>query len=183
MKNSNGKRSPAPVAAETPVLLVYGFDEANKARAAAFSGVDADQVAKAAKAMDLQVHEATSASLQEVAKKLPVGKLYANGRGFVPNIRPALYRKLHDALVELTMSPAEYEKTTPAVASGVPRTWDDIAPGHLVIAQETREYGWWEAIVLDRHGDRVTLKFRDYPHLPRCVRHLAAIALLNPDLH
>jgi len=75
MKNSNGKRSPAPVAAETPVLLVYGLDEANKARAAAFSGVDADQVAKAAKAMDLQVHEATSASLQEVAKILPVGKL------------------------------------------------------------------------------------------------------------
>jgi hypothetical protein len=27
----------------------------------------------------------------------------------------------------------------------LPRTWDEIAPGHLVIARETLEVGWWEA--------------------------------------
>ena len=31
------------------------------------------------------------------------------------------------------------------VATGLPRTWDEIAPGHLVIAQEALDYGWWEA--------------------------------------
>jgi hypothetical protein len=39
------------------------------------------------------------------------------------------------------------DQDEPPVATGLPRTWDDIAPGHLVIAQEALEYGWWEAIV------------------------------------
>ena len=30
------------------------------------------------------------------------------------------------------------------IAQGLPRTWDEIAVGHLVIAQATLEYGWWE---------------------------------------
>jgi hypothetical protein len=43
-------------------------------------------------------------------------------------------------------------------ARGLPRSWDEIGPGHLVIAQESLEYGWWEAIVLDRKGDSFTLQ-------------------------
>ena len=39
------------------------------------------------------------------------------------------------------------------VATGLPWTWDEIAPGHLVIAQEALDYGWWEAIVIGRNGD------------------------------
>ena len=66
------------------------------------------------------------------------------------------------------------------VATGLPRTWDEIAPGHLVIAQEALDYGWWEAIVLGRNGDMFTLRFRDYPKLPKFVRHRNAIALMSP---
>ena len=29
-----------------------------------------------------------------------------------------------------------------------PASWDDIRVGHLVIAQESLEEGWWEAIVV-----------------------------------
>jgi hypothetical protein len=68
----------------------------------------------------------------------------------------------------------------PPVATGLPRTWDDIAPGHLVIAQEALEYGWWEAIVIGRNADMFTLRFRDYPKLPKFVRHRNAIALISP---
>ena len=57
---------------------------------------------------------------------------------------------------------------------------DEIAPGHLVIAQEALDYGWWEAIVLGRNGDMFTLRFRDYPKLPKFVRHRNAIALMSP---
>jgi len=32
-----------------------------------------------------------------------------------------------------------------------------------VIAQESLEYGWHEAIVLDRKGDTFILQYRDYP--------------------
>jgi hypothetical protein len=66
------------------------------------------------------------------------------------------------------------------VATGLPRTWDEIAPGHLVIAQEALDYGWWEAVVIGRDGDMFTLRFRDYPKLPKFVRHRNAIALMSP---
>jgi hypothetical protein len=52
-------------------------------------------------------------------------------------------------------------------------------PGHLVIAQEGLDYGWWEAIVLGRNGDMFTLRFRDYPKLPKFACHRNAIALMS----
>ena len=49
-----------------------------------------------------------------------------------------------------------------------------------VEARAAIEYGWWEAIVLARTGDMLTLRFRDYPKLPKFVRHRAAVALMSP---
>jgi hypothetical protein len=65
-------------------------------------------------------------------------------------------------------------------ALGPPRSWDEIGPGHLVNAQEALEYGWWEAIVLARQGDTFILQYRDYPHLPKFVRHRSGIAMMSP---
>jgi hypothetical protein len=64
----------------------------------------------------------------------------------------------------------------------LPSTWDDIAFGHLVIAHESAGQGWWEAIVLARDGDMLTLKWRDYPWQSNVVRHAATVALLKPNL-
>jgi hypothetical protein len=58
------------------------------------------------------------------------------------------------------------------------QSWNEIAPGHLVIAQESAKDGWWEAIVIDRKADTLTLQFRDYPSQPKIVRHRSAIALM-----
>ena len=66
------------------------------------------------------------------------------------------------------------------VARGLPRNWDEIAPGHLAVAQESLANGWWEAIVIERKGDMLTLRFRDYPRLPKFFRHCTAIALMSP---
>ena len=55
-----------------------------KPRGARFPAADADLVAKAAQLMDLKVYEAATEDLAALAKKLPVGRLYGNGRGFVP---------------------------------------------------------------------------------------------------
>ena len=57
---------------------------------------------------------------------------------------------------------------------------DNIAVGHLVIAQEAKWDGWWEAIVLARDGDMLTLKWRDYPWQPNVLRHAGSVALLKP---
>src|ERR1700732_5037326 len=58
------------------------------------------------------------------------------------------------------------------------QSWNEITAGHLVIAQESAKEGWWEAIVIDRKADSLTLQFRDYPNLPKIVRHRSAIALM-----
>ena len=73
------------------------------------------------------------------------------------------------------------KRAIPASAGrGLPGSWDEIAPGHLVIAQESLANGWWEAIVLDRKDDLLTLRFRDYPRLPKFFRHRTAVALMSP---
>jgi len=139
-------------------------------------------VTKAADLMDLKVYQATSEDVADIAKKLPVGRLYANGRGFVPNIRQDLYSDLIVALAlepQAALSPETDQDSLPA-ARGLPRTWDEVGPGHLVIAQESLDYGWWEAIVLDRKDDGFTLRYRDFPKLPKFFRHRSSIALMFP---
>jgi hypothetical protein len=66
-------------------------------------------------------------------------------------------------------------------ARGLPRSWDEIEPGHLVIAHESLEYGWWEAIVVARKDDVFTLRYRDFPSLPKFFRHPSGIALMHPQ--
>jgi hypothetical protein len=162
---------------------VLGFDEQQKPCGARFVDAKPDLVAKAAQLMGLKVYKPSSPAVADVAKKLPVGQLYATGRAFVPNVRQTLYS---DVIVALAGEPqqaavgADDAKASMPVARGLPRSWNEIGPGHLVIAQESLDYGWWEAIVLDRKDDMLTLRFRDYPRLPKFFRHRTAVALMSP---
>jgi|HubBroStandDraft_2_1064218.scaffolds.fasta_scaffold197314_1 hypothetical protein len=180
-KQSVTKSSAAPATA-TPPLIVLGFDDQQKPRGARFIDAKPNLVIKAAGLMGFKVYQASVPGVAEVTKKLPLGRLYANGRGFVPNIRQSLYT---DVVAELVWTPQSLlsrngdDDSLPA-ARGLPRSWDEIAAGHLVIAQESLEYGWWEAIVLDRSEETFTLQYRDYPHLPRFVRRRSGIALMCP---
>ena len=180
-KGSVRKSSIAP-ATSTSALILLGFDDQQKPRGAKFVDAKPDLVTKAADVMGLKVCEASPPEVAELAKKLPLGRLYANGRGFVPNIRQSLYS---DLVVALGLEPQAAlskngDKDRLPPARGLPRSWDEIAAGHLVIAQESLQYGWWEAIVLARNGDTFTLQYRDYPHLPKFVRHRSGIALMCP---
>ena len=83
-------------------LIVLGYDENHKPRAARFPATDAALVAKAAQLMDLKVYQATTEDLAALAKKLPEGRLYGNGRGFVPNVRQSLYSEI---IVTLAVEP------------------------------------------------------------------------------
>src|ERR1700738_2199135 len=137
-------RSSAIAPTATPPLIVLGFDDQQKPRGAMFIDAKPDLVTKAADLMGFKVYEASRQEVAEYAKKLPLGRLYANGRGFVPNIRQSLYS---DLVVALGLEPqAALSKTGDnnglPVPLGLPRSWDEVAPGHLVIAQESLEYGW-----------------------------------------
>src|SRR6202045_2929543 len=141
--------------AATPPLIVLGYDDEQKPRGARFDHDKPDLVTKAAELIGLKVYDTSNPDVAAIAKKLPVGRLYANGRGFVPNIRQDLYSHLVVALAgkpEAALSPDDAKDSLPA-ARGLPRTWDEVAPGHLVVAHESIEDGWWEAIVIDRKDD------------------------------
>jgi hypothetical protein len=179
-KTNTKPTAAAKQATASTTLIALGFDEHQKPRGARFEGADANLVAKAAQLMELNVYEPKTKELAELAKKLPIGRLYANGKAFVANIRQNLYSQIIVALAPEPGAAVSIQQETPPVASGLPKSWDDIAPGHLVIAQESLEHGWWEAIVIARNGDMLTLRFREYPKLPKFVRHRNAIALMSP---
>ena len=166
-----------------PDLIVLGRDEQGKPQAARFPAGHHGLVAKAAKAMNLAVCKADGEALAELAKKLPPGRLYSTGRGFVPSVGRSLYDRIVEQL-KLAGQPVPDEadrSVTEQPAPGLPRSWDDIAVGHLVLAWEEEEYyGWWEAIVLARNGDTLTLKWRDWTGFPNATRHVGSVALLKP---
>ncbi len=164
-----------------PDLIVLGPDDEGKPRAARFPAGQANLVAKAAKAMNLTVYKADGEALAELAKKLHPGRLYATGRAFVPPVGRNLYGKIVEQLklAGQQVPEATDQSAADQPAPGLPATWDDIAAGHLVIAHENKPPGWWEAIVLARDGDMLTLKWRDYD-LPNLVRHAGSVALLKP---
>jgi hypothetical protein len=189
-----------PKTSEAPDVVLFGLDESRKPRAARFGSAHGNLAAKAAELMSLTAFPVNSAALAEIAEKLPTGRMYANGRAFVPNVRRDLYSKLIAAAATNTggnsqsqsdepaqkpaagneTGPSPAEPAEPVVAHGYPRDWNDISVGHLVIASGGATDGWWEAIVVGLEGDMLTLRWRDFPKYPKFVQHRSAVALLKP---
>jgi hypothetical protein len=82
-------------------------------------------------------------------------------------------------------TPSSSKSTESAIAPKltdlVEELWSKITIGSLVIAPEDdRDDGWWEAIVIDRRGNTLTLRWRDFPKLPLITRKLKDLAFLHP---
>ncbi len=153
-----------------PAVVVFGKDEEGKARAARFRSEEAELAIKAAGSMKLRVLKSTTPEMEIVAGQLPLGRIYASGLAFVPEVQDAFLARLQ-------------ELADPKAAPGLPKNWDAIDVGHLVIAQETpATEGWFEAIVVGKDKDMLTLKWRDYPKATPVTRHRAAVALLKPSV-
>jgi hypothetical protein len=157
-------------------MILFGLDENKRPRAARFLvGEHLGLLAKAADAQDLIICEVNNEKLIELAKKLPAGKVHAPDTAFVPYVRKELYDKIVEVAGSEAIAPTE-----PPKAPTFPRSFEEIASGHLVIAQESLEWGWWEAIVFEVEEDVLTLRYRDYPRLPRFKRSRNSVALLSP---
>jgi hypothetical protein len=76
-----------------PVIL-FGMDSRGKPKAARFRKDHAGLAVKAASQLHLQVLANNSPKIGELAAKLPVGRVHATGRAFVPFIPRDLYDKL-----------------------------------------------------------------------------------------
>jgi hypothetical protein len=177
-------------------VVVYGKDDTNKPKAGLFKPSQAALAIKAAGLMNLNVLPVETTAQLSAVDKVPPGRLYANGRGFVPYVR----RDLYDKVVDLAGSshakprPANTGMTTQKAAGetkgeapvanvpALPKTWAEVGPGSLVLVQESLEEGWWEAIVISRtDADVLTLRYRDYPKVKPFTEHLATVALVNPS--
>ena len=96
----------------------------------------------------------------------------------VPPIREDLYEK-----VVATINPYGEAGKDPGepIAPDFPSTyWDAIKPGHVVLAQDGLIGGWYEAVVVGRTADKLTLRSRDYPGYPKFTVPVLTVALLNP---
>jgi hypothetical protein len=131
-----------------PVVL-FGVDRHGKPTAARFPESQARLAAKAAEQLDLRVLTIDNTAVAELAATLPVGRIHASGKGFVPNVRGDLYAKLLAMAgpptpvtqsSTLTLRGAQSNgggsNTKKPAQDRLPKDWNGISPGHLVVAQE-----------------------------------------------
>jgi hypothetical protein len=170
----NGSTNPANA------IVVFGLSDDGKPQAGLFAESQAALAKKAAKQLGLTALTVSHADLATIKAKIPAGRLYANRRSFVPAAR----RDVHEKLLEFARSGgsgssrgSDASGLPPSPPAGIPRDWDSIEPGHQVIAQQSLIGGWWEAIVLVREGDILTLKWRDYPEESHFRMHRTQVAL------
>lgn len=173
-------------------LFVFGIDEEGKPRGARFAELN-DKVLSAASGMKLKCVHSASAAFKGIAMKLPVGRLYASGKAFVPPVRRDFVDKLNAVLaapgdgsqIQEPSPGSTDEPTTPSDepkvrVAGLPKTWDSVDVGSVVLAMDGPEDGWWECVVLKREDSVLTLRLRDYPKQGTYIRHLTQVALINP---
>jgi hypothetical protein len=169
-------------------LVLFGIDSRGKPQGARFRKEHASLALKAATQLQLNVLASDDPKVAQIAARLPVGRVHATGRMFVPFIRHGLYDKLLAAAANgnaQSTSPPNGSSgasgSTPGgSAPNLPQNWQAIGIGDLVVTQEGPEEGWYESIVAEAAGDMLTLRWRDYPRERRVVRHRLRLGLLYP---
>ena len=178
-ENVMTQKQPAkPSPAKEGKIIVFGLDSNWRPHAAWFPHNQGDQARTAAKQLRLNAIEVTNGIAADLVAKLPAGQIHAAGPAMVPPVREDLYEKVV-ATINLR-GEAGQESGKPAAIDFPSTYWDAIKPGHVVLAQESLIGGWYEAVVVGRTGDKVTLRSRDYPGYPHFTVPVTAVALLNP---
>lgn len=189
---AKAKHAASATSSPVPVVL-FGIDSHGKPKGARFGKDHADLAIKAASQLQLRVLASNDPKVVDLLTRLPVGRVHATGRTFVPFIRRDLYDKLvaaapngnpHQPPTQPAngASGATGAKPPGGSSPNLPKTWQEISLGDLVVAQEGPEDGWYEAIVAEVKGDMLTLRWRDYPRERQVVRHRQRLGLLYPEL-
>lgn len=189
------KTEKATTPASGPMFAV-GLDEKGKPRGARFAKYT-DRLVSAVLDMGLSFVIEPSPAFADAAKKLPEGRHYSSGKAFIPNIKQALLDELVAIVGQQGDTSQAYRiedrskfsdgatagepvRCVSPITSGLPRSWDTVNVGHMVLAHESPDDGWWEAVVIKREDDILTLRYRDAPKLPIFIRHVTTVALVNP---
>ncbi len=178
-------KDPAPATTCPAPLVLFGIDSRGKPKGARFGKQHAGLAIKAATQLQLNVLASSDPNVAAVAARLPVGRVHATGRTFVPFIRRDLYEKLlaADAGTPSKGSSGASGSTPGGSRPNLPRSWQEIGLGDLVVANLDRWEGWYEAIMVHVDGDMLTLRWRDYPRERKIVRHRLRLGLRYPGPH
>src|SRR5215207_5748464 len=130
--------------------------------------------------MGLRVLRIEDEPHRELAEQLRQGQVYAADRTFAPVVLPDIFTALCKLAGPVANpSPAEISAGKDKAASR-PESWQAIEVGSLVIAHESHEDGWWEAIVVAVENEQLVLRWRDYARQPCVRRGRFDVALLPP---
>jgi hypothetical protein len=164
-------------------VVLFGLSDDGKPQAGLFPQSHAALAKKVAKELGLTAVDVSEPDLAALGNKIPAGRLYANRKNFIPAVRRDVHQKLLEFAKAGTTAAGGAGKQSGSSGQpaspppGIPKDWDSIAPGHQVIAQISLADGWWEAIVVERDKDILTLKWRDYPREPHFRLHYAQVAI------
>lgn len=167
-----------PVATDR-VMVLFGYDEHKKPRAAKFYEQDFDAARKAAEMMGLQTFEGETKKVRRHLGKIALGDIYQSGWAGIAKIQ----QKQLNALVKRLTGKDAPKPGAPAV-TGYPGDWGKIEVGHLVIAPSDKpdQDGYWATVVTAVEGDILSLTLKDFPE-ETGKRHRSTVALLDPTKH
>lgn len=183
-------------AADTPAVAVVHRNGKETPRGAWFPADDIEAVLAGAAEMGMHAVKASTAEIISLAQRLPKGRIFDSGKLFTPLIQGKVYDELMTHLPEhgitakprLVMNTASSDGGSDADAEGPgasvpegtrPTDWSQITVGSLVLAEEARMEGWFEAIILEVCPKHVfKLRYRDYPDDPIITRHVSRLALM-----
>jgi hypothetical protein len=188
-------REDSSMAEKVPILVVIGLDIDGKPHASRFADGDARLVQRAAELMGFHVIQLTpdQAELHALAEGLPLGKIFASGRAFVPFVARAAFDKLAtlvDGGVTIEQraasgAPPVYPLadmfTTDAINTA-DALWSKVEVGTVVLAAQPDVYGpgWWEAVVVSVDGDDLGLRWMAETALPPFRASRRQVALRHP---
>src|SRR4051794_33322508 len=86
-----------PRVSETPAVVLFGRDEANKPHGSYFVEPEVAQARKAAALMGVGLLPLSSDAERELAAKLPRGRIFGTGKAFLPFVKGPLYQELQPA--------------------------------------------------------------------------------------
>ena len=94
LNKTNGSHAPSKA------IVLFGLSDDGKPQAGIFPEAQSAMAKKAAKHSHLTALSVSTAQLAEIGTKIPAGRLYANRRSFIPNVR----RDVHQKLIEFAKS-------------------------------------------------------------------------------
>jgi hypothetical protein len=162
--------------AMTPVI-VYGQDK-DRHLAAYFSSEHAALATKAAESLKFKVAKVTNPELGNLAAVVQVGRPHEKGKNLLAPVTKAIF----DTIVVAVAANGSKSAKQTADTQKLPKHWDQIREGSLVLAHWSAKDGWWEAVVTAVDGDMLTIRWRDFSKYPQILRHRFSIALLRPAI-